>query len=417
MSRSAQVEAITHFANAIALADAMQEEPLPAASRLQLQIAYAQALIAVHSHAAPVTVAAFARARELLSQIEEPAERFAVYYGLWAGSNIRGELSSAQDTAAAFLADVECQPPMPELGMAHRALGTTLWTMGALARARQHLQRAVEIHDPKRDLAVGLRHGLDPGVGAIMQLAVVQWEFGEVARAVALASRGLDLAIETTHTLSIAFAHGWRTLLAALRNDGSGTLRSAKALVDLSAEHAMTVWQALGTMFFGRASVQTSGDTSCLGSMRRVIESFREQGYRLYLTFFPSLLAQVEEAAGNTDIAIALIEQALAESESSGQVWYVAELHRLRAGLALRHEPEGVAVAEHHLQLALATARTQEARSFARRAALILAAVYHRTGRKALPEQLPELSLAVDEDTQRFEHEVVERTFSMSGNG
>ena len=59
----------------------------------------------------------------------------------------------------------------------------------------------------------------------------------------------------------------------------------------------MTVWQALGTMFLGRALAQTFGDTSWLGSMRDVIESFREQGFRLYPTLFPSLLAQVEAAA------------------------------------------------------------------------------------------------------------------------
>ena len=54
VERSAQLEAIAHFANAIAIAGTAQDDPLPPASRLQLQIAYAQALIAVHSQAAPV---------------------------------------------------------------------------------------------------------------------------------------------------------------------------------------------------------------------------------------------------------------------------------------------------------------------------------------------------------------------------
>jgi tetratricopeptide (TPR) repeat protein len=409
LERSAQVEAIAHFRNAIALADRLHKHPLPAASRLQLQIAYAQALIAVHSHAAPVTVAAFARARELLTQIKEPAERFAVYYGLWAGSNIRGELASAEETAAAFLADAKRQQPMPELGVAHRALGTTFWTKGALSQARGHLQRALEIHDPQRDRALCLRLGLDPGVGAMMQLAIVQWQLGEVAQAVALANQGLDAANKTTHVLTIAFAHGWLSVRATLRNDSPGALASAKTLVDLSAEHAMTLWQAMGTMFLGHALVQASADTSWLGSMREVIDSFHEERFRLYLTFFPSLLAQAETEAGNIDGAISLIEQALVESESSGQVWYVAELHRLRAGLALRKESEGLTFAEHHLRQALGMARAQEAKSFARRTAMLLAAVYERRGTKA--EHLPELSLDTDGDTDRLERTLLDRTF------
>ena len=145
VERSAHLEAIAHFSQAITAADASIEQPLPAPERLQLQISYAQALIATHSHAAPATVAAFARARELVAQIEEPAERFAVYYGLWAGSNIRGELPHARDIATAFLADVERQPPMPETGLAHRAIGATFWTMGALSQARDHLHRALEL--------------------------------------------------------------------------------------------------------------------------------------------------------------------------------------------------------------------------------------------------------------------------------
>jgi class 3 adenylate cyclase/tetratricopeptide (TPR) repeat protein len=412
VERSAHIEAIAHFANAIAVADSSDEDLLPAPARLQLQIAYAQALIAAHSHGAPVTIAAFARARELVAQIAEPAERFAVYYGLWAGSNIRGELVPAREIAAAFLADVENQPPMPETGLAYRALGTTFWTMGALPQAREHLEKALEIHDPERDRALRLRNGLDPGVGTMMQLAIVRWQLGDAVQAVALGENGLGAAIDTAHTLTIAYGYGWRSLLATLRNDVARALVNAKALDDLSQEHALPVWQALGTMFLGRALAQTSGDTSGLGAMRAVIDSFREQGFLLYLTFFPALLAHVEQIAGNNEAAVALIEQAIADGENSGQRWYMAELHRQRAGLALRRQSEGLAAAEDHLQLALTTARAQNARSFERRAALMLAGVYERTDRPTLAHDLAEQWLAAcDEDTIRLERELVHQLF------
>ena len=408
--RSAHAEAIAHFGNAIAMADAPAETPFPAAERLRCQMDYALALVAAHSHGAPVTVAAFARARELAVEIAEPAERFAVYYGLWAGSHVRGELVPARETAAVFLAEVEHEPEMPEAGLAYRAVGTTYWTMGELALARSHLKTALGIHDPERDRSLCLRHNLDPGVGTMMQLAIVQWQIGEVSEAAAVADGGVQAALRTAHMPTIAYAHGWGALLETLRVNSRRSIINARALVDLSQEHALPVWQALGTMFLGWAVAQTSGQTDSLDAMRAVIDSFRDGGLLLYLTFFPALLAEVEAAAGNFDAAVALIDEATAAGDATGQQWYTAELHRRRANLALRRPAEGLASAEAYLERAVATARAQQASSFERRAALSLAAVYERTGRAAAAAALVEpLRATCDEETWVLETGVASR--------
>jgi predicted ATPase len=379
--RSAHIEAIAHFGNAVAMADTRDETPLPTAERLRLQMEYAHALVAVHSHGAAVTVAAFARARELAGEIAEPAERFAVYYGLWAGSHVRGQLEPAREMAAAFVAEVEHQPEMPEAGLAYRALGTTYWTMGELALARNHLKKALGIHDAERDRTLCLRHNLDPGVGTMMQLAIVEWQMGAVSEAVAVADGGLQAALRTAHAPTIAYAHGWRALLETLRANATRGIVNAHALVELSHEHALSVWDALGTMFHGWSLAHTSGETGGLDAMRAVIDSFRDGGLLLYQTFFPALLADVEAVAGNVDAAVALIEEARAVGEATGQRWYIAELHRRRANLALRRPAEGPAAAEAYLERAAVTARAQQASSFEVRAAFSLAGLQGELGR------------------------------------
>jgi hypothetical protein len=45
-------------------------------------------------YGAPETKASLEQARELAATIEDAAERNPVYYGLWVGSYIRGELSA-----------------------------------------------------------------------------------------------------------------------------------------------------------------------------------------------------------------------------------------------------------------------------------------------------------------------------------
>ena len=82
---SAYEEAIAHLEKALVLAGALAESPAQRLLRLRLQIAYGQALIHARGFAAPETAAAFSRAREFASGVEDVTERFPVYYGLLYG--------------------------------------------------------------------------------------------------------------------------------------------------------------------------------------------------------------------------------------------------------------------------------------------------------------------------------------------
>ena len=60
--------------------------------QVQLQIALGNALIASRGYGVPETTAAFAKAQELAREIDDAAARSSIFYGLWAGSLVRGEL-------------------------------------------------------------------------------------------------------------------------------------------------------------------------------------------------------------------------------------------------------------------------------------------------------------------------------------
>jgi len=85
LRRSGFKEAAAHLGNAIELADklaAMAPSAAPGIDRLHLQTSLGNALLWAKGHQAPETSAAFARARELASRVEDPAGRFSAYYGL-----------------------------------------------------------------------------------------------------------------------------------------------------------------------------------------------------------------------------------------------------------------------------------------------------------------------------------------------
>jgi predicted ATPase len=79
LRRSAFQEAVSHLGKAIAMADEAVggKAPDAAGQRGQLQIAYGNALIAARGYGAAETAAAFARARELASGVENPADRLS----------------------------------------------------------------------------------------------------------------------------------------------------------------------------------------------------------------------------------------------------------------------------------------------------------------------------------------------------
>ena len=141
LKRSSIAEASSHLKRAIALAEL--GAAVPPKDRLRLQIAFGQTLLAAKGFGAPETAAAFVRARELVSGIDDAEERFSVYYGLWVGSYIRGELAPMRELATAFLADVEQRPGLPEAASAHRIVGLTRWVEGHYIEAKTHLEKAL----------------------------------------------------------------------------------------------------------------------------------------------------------------------------------------------------------------------------------------------------------------------------------
>ena len=97
---------------------------------------------------------------------------------------------------------------------------------------------------------------------------------------------------------------------------------------------------------------------------------------------------------GETDAGLRRLDDALAGLGRTEQRWCEAEIHRIRAEILLKHDPADAAAAEQSLQVAIAVAQSQKARSFELRAALSLAKLYRAANRD--PDAHAVLSSAVE---------------------
>ena len=390
LRRSAFQEAIAHLGKAIEMADktgegAPRATAVLSSQRLKLQTSYGQAMIHARGYSAPETTAAFARARELTAGIEDAAERFSIYYGLWVGNFVRGELAPMRDIAEIIKREIEARPGSPEAGVAARLNGATDWFAGDFADARVSLECALAIFDPERDSDLAFRFAQDLGVSITAYLALVLWPLGEVDRAREVAEEMVARATKIGHVGTAVYGNFHFAMFEMMRRNPAGAAPHIEALIDLAHTHAMPTWTAYCRFLRPWSRRHLDGPDGGLSEMRAGIAACREQGMGNFIPFIATALAEAEVEAGEIEAALATIDRVIADSERTGQRWFDAESHRIRGDILLKRDPTNTAPAEEAFLTAIAIAQQQKARSFELRAALSLAKLYQSTRRPPKP--------------------------------
>jgi predicted ATPase len=121
-----------------------------------------------------------------------------------------------------------------------------------------------------------------------------------------------------------------------------------------------------------------------LGEMEEGYSALFNVGIRYHLPHRLGARAQTFAAAGRKSEAVAAIEEALASVQATGEVWYEAELLRIKAGLLRSAFPADRGIAESLLQQSIATASGQGARQWESRARIDLAELLAEQSRDAL---------------------------------
>ena len=366
---------------ALAQTDDVRAEATRRQRQQRLQVAYGNALIAARGFGAPETTEAFARARESAHGDDTAPERPAADYGLWASSYVRGELASMRMHAAAFLADVSARPNSAEAGVAHRVQGITHHFAGEFVEALHELEKALALFQPGRDDDLAFRFPPDPGVAAMIYLALVSWPLGEVDRAVSLVKRMKTRIAGLSHATTLAHGASLAAFFALMRGDRAGARTSVSELARVVREHDLPLFRAVGEFLIGWVTADGGAPADGLAAIRRGASSLRQQNALAFGGIIKIALAEAEAGAGDPDRAIAILDEALATVDRTGYRAFEAELHRARGEILLRRDPASPAPAEEAFLTAVAVAKQQAARSFELRGALALAKLYQSTSR------------------------------------
>ena len=122
--------------------------------------------------------------------------------------------------------------------------------------------------------------------------------------------------------------------------------------------------------------------------IRQGLAAYQATGAMGERPYFLALLAEASAKVGQTTEGLEALAEALATLAKSTVRWWEAELYRLRGALLLQHAGAQPGEAEACFHQALAVARRQQARSLELRAAMSLARLWQRQGKRAEAREL-----------------------------
>lgn len=160
LRRRAPREAIAQLTRALELLAPLPDSLERAQTELALHIALGVPLLMAKGYADPEVERTYARARALCQQLGARPQLFPALHGLWVFHEVRADLRIARALAEEMFALAQSEQSPALLLQAHHVLGETSYLQGELIAAREHLERAIALYDPRQHDTLGLLYGL-----------------------------------------------------------------------------------------------------------------------------------------------------------------------------------------------------------------------------------------------------------------
>jgi len=321
--------------------------------------------------------------------VGEPPQLFRVLWGLWRVYYQRGEYQTMRVLGEQLLSLAQRLQDLDLLLEAHHALWATLFFGGELAAAQPHFEQGLRLYEPQRHRAhAALYSGHDPGACCRYLGALPLWLLGYPDQAVVSIQAALTLAQQLAHPLSLTFAMYRAAMLHHLRREAPLTQAHAEAAMSIATSQELPLQLAQATPLRGWALAESGHGAEGIVQIQQGRAAYQGTGAASDQPYYLALLAEASAQVGQTTEGLEALAEALATLPKSGVRWWEAELHRLRGELLLQHAGAQPGEAEACFQEALTVARRQQAKSLELRAAMSLARLWQRQGRRAEAREL-----------------------------
>ena len=388
LARSALIEAVEQLTRALDQIGTLPGTPTLRREQIKLQVALITPLIHVKGYAAPETKAAAEQARVLIEKAgalgeppEDPLLLFSVLYGFWAANFVAFKGHALRELSAQFLALAKKQKATGPLVIAHRLLATALLHTGDIADARAHYDHAIGLYDPVEHRQLAIRFGQDVRMTILSFRSLASWCLGYPEAALLDA----DYAVKDVRGINQAASLMYALFRAVFAHALCGNYATAKALSDelvaLSDEKGASFWKAQAMSLRGSLLALTGDAADAVHMITSALSAYHSTGATVFTPWYLLTLAGTHAKLGQFDDAWRCIGEAITTTDTTGESWSEAEVHRMAGEIALESPQPDAAKAETSFNRALTVARQQQAKSWELRAAMSLAHLWRDQGK------------------------------------
>jgi predicted ATPase/DNA-binding winged helix-turn-helix (wHTH) protein len=328
----------------------------------------------------PEMVAAWTNVFEIAESLDDADYRLRALWGLFIDCFTSRRYREALAVAERFCLYAAKTTDPADGPIGDRLVGVALLALGDLESARRHIERMLGRYVARKSHIIRFQY--DQRLLAHSHHSRILWLQGFADQAVRSVESQVVDARASGHPLSLANALLQSALVALLAGDLTLTERYVKALMELSARHAL---ESLVGRCFGSILLIKRGDIGAgLELMRTAFASVPHNAFSMLFTPFRAEMADALGRDGKAAEGLSIIDEALAQSERNEERWCVAELLRIKGELILREgAPRAATAAEEHFLQSLDWARRQGALSWELRTSTSLARLWHNQGRIA----------------------------------
>jgi predicted ATPase len=249
------------------------------------------------------------------------------------------------------------------------------------------LRRVAELYAAESGNVTDLRYSQDHSVWSLSLLALALWPLGFVDQAIEAASKALARAQQINHAMTTAFALIFgSTLCEFIRADPLRGGHLFDEALDYCVNKDLRTYFPWARFYGGLSLVNRGQLDQGLEMMRGAMAAAKKINAKMLWTPHLGSLALAHARAGQAEVALDLLSEALAAVEDMDERMFEAELHRVVGDALLSMQRKGEAEVE--FTRALAIARQQQAKSWELRAAMSLARLWRDQGKVSEAREL-----------------------------
>jgi predicted ATPase len=361
--RSANAEALNHFARGLDLLPKIGDPMLRNKSELLLQTSLGHSLRSIKGWSIDSVKHAYTRALELCKESGFDEHTLPAVFGLWTWNFLRAALGEAQTLAEHLVNTAENADDSVFKVLAHEALGFTLFAHGKFAAAHAALQRSISMCEDSKAGAYLDLSAQDPRVHVRLYDGMALWFLGYPDQAVRICAEARRYADTSQHPFSKALAQTISLRVHQFRGEAAVVARQADAAIALCEERGFVHYLAMALILRGWATAQQGEFEKGIAEIQAGLERERATGALLFESYALGLLADACIKNERYGQAFEFLDQAqLRLNEENSERYYAAEIYHLLGETYLRSRQD-LDQAERCFCKGLEVAREQKAKS------------------------------------------------------